>query len=67
MKDANDQITALCEKKAHLHFADIGKPMLETPNGEPNPGFFKDDGLHVNDDGYAAWHTVIEGILAGLD
>lgn len=63
MNDANRQIAKFCESREDLFFADIGKPMLETENGEPNPAFFKDDGLHVNEAGYAAWKAVIDPIL----
>lgn len=63
MKDANDRIAAFCKEHDGFYFADIGKPMLETADGEPDPSLFKDDGLHLNDGGYTAWKGVIDPIL----
>lgn len=63
MKAANDQIAKFCESRETLWFADIAKPMLRTENGQPNPAWFKADGLHLADEGYAAWKEVIEPLL----
>ena len=61
--EANDRIAAFCEKNEGCYFADIGKPMLETAGGKPDPELFKKDGLHLNDAGYAAWKAVVDPIL----
>ena len=63
MNAANEKIAAFCEKTDGCYFADIGKPMLAIRDGKPDPRFFKDDGLHVNEAGYAAWKAVIDPVL----
>lgn len=63
MKSANDLIAAFCANHKGFHFADIAKPMLETPDAPPSESFFKKDGLHLNDSGYEAWKAVIDPLL----
>ena len=63
MKAANDAIAEYCSQKKNLVFADIAAPMLKTADGKPNPDVFADDGLHLNDAGYAMWKDVIDPLL----
>ena len=62
MAQANALIKAHTETVENLHFIDIFYPMLGE-DGKPLPSIFKDDGLHMNADGYAIW---AEAIREGL-
>jgi len=43
-------------------FLDVGTVLLGS-NGQPDPRFFRPDGLHMNDSGYARWKTLIDAYL----
>jgi lysophospholipase L1-like esterase len=43
-------------------FLDVATPMLG-PNGKPRPELFSEDGLHMNERGYALWARVIAPVL----
>lgn len=65
MRDANRRIRQFIRQDERLHFADIASPML-AGNGRPNPQLFLDDGLHLNDRGYAIWNRVVGACLKEL-
>ena len=58
MRQANSLIRELSDHHEHLHFADIATPMLG-PDGKPRPGLFAEDGLHLGDEGYRLWTSVV--------
>jgi lysophospholipase L1-like esterase len=58
MQRANDMVAGYARAKSNVHMADIA-PATLGKNGEPDPGLFKEDGLHLNPAGYAAWNKVI--------
>jgi lysophospholipase L1-like esterase len=59
MKRANDDIAALCAGDPRLGFLDVAAPMLAT--GEPPArALFVFDGLHLSDEGYALWTSVVK-------
>jgi lysophospholipase L1-like esterase len=60
--EANQLIAEQCSKDKRLHYVDIVKPMLGS-DGKPRPELFKDDGLHVNDKGYALWASILKPLL----
>ena len=62
IKAANQLIHAQCEKDQRLEFLDIWPPMLDT-NGQPRPELLKEDGLHMNADGYRIWNEALEPLL----
>ena len=59
MKDANAAIEQACAQDNRLHYLDTVTPMLGA-DGKPKPGLFADDGLHLNEAGYAAWNKVVQ-------
>jgi lysophospholipase L1-like esterase len=59
IRDANSRIQAACEKDEHCEFVDVWPPMLGD-DGKPKPELFNDDGLHMNDAGYAIWAKRLE-------
>ena len=60
--EANRLIAEQCAKDSRLRFVDIVKPMLGS-DGKPRPELFKDDGLHVNEKGYALWTSILKPLL----
>lgn len=62
MRRANDAIRSLADADPRLHFIDVG-PVLLGPDGRPSGEFFRFDGLHLNDAGYAAWTSVVAPVL----
>ena len=62
IRKANKAISSLCEKDDHLTYVDIFKPMLGK-DGEPRPELFLKDGLHLNEEGYKLWASVVRPVL----
>ncbi|MEX0937796.1 MAG: SGNH/GDSL hydrolase family protein [Pirellulales bacterium] len=58
MRDANRRIHTTTEKDDRLVFLDIDRPMIGA-DGRPRPELFKDDGLHLNEQGYELWSTLL--------
>jgi lysophospholipase L1-like esterase len=63
MQQANNAIRKSCEGNSKLSFVDIWTPMLNE-QGEPRPELFRDDELHLNEQGYALWNTVLTDSLS---
>jgi hypothetical protein len=58
IREANGMIRNYCEKHQDLHF--IGTyPSFVNTEGEPDPGFFRKDSLHLNRTGYVLWADII--------
>jgi lysophospholipase L1-like esterase len=66
MRRANEAIARRCEADARLAFLDTAAPMLAT--GEPPARrLFVLDGLHLSEEGYALWTSVVRPrLLADL-
>jgi lysophospholipase L1-like esterase len=62
MQRVNDLVAGYARAKKNVSFADITTATLGD-NGQPDPTLFKDDGLHLNAKGYAAWNAVINTFL----
>ena len=54
----NAKLKALCEQDTHTSYAHIWDSMLE--DGTIKKEIFLEDGLHMNDQGYALWKTIIK-------
>ena len=59
---ANSLIEAMCQGDARLSYIDVVTPMLGE-DGKPRPELFADDGLHLNDAGYALWTEIVSPLL----
>ena len=57
----NKLIRTNCESDDRLHFLDVWTPMLDA-NGQPRPELLREDGLHMNADGYQIWNNALEAI-----
>lgn len=58
MNQANQAIRKIAEGDKKLGYIDTATPMLGK-DGKPMPDLFKQDGLHLNDKGYAVWNKVV--------
>lgn len=58
MKQANALIAAQCAKDDRLKYVDVFGPMLGD-DGKPRPELFVKDGLHLNDEGYKLWASIL--------
>jgi len=62
IRRANERIAALSRTDPRLRFIDAGEVLLGA-DGEPDPAFFRFDGLHLSAEGYAAWTSVVRPVL----
>ena len=62
MDKANQLIAKDCAADERLEFVDIWKPMLGE-DGKPKPELFAKDGLHLNDEGYKLWTSIVNKTL----
>jgi lysophospholipase L1-like esterase len=59
MREANKLIAADCEENENFAFVDVW-PVMLNEKGEPREDIFLEDGLHMNEKGYAEWVKLIE-------
>ncbi len=58
IREANRLVQEASEKKERLVFVDIDPPSIGD-DGKPRPELLKADGLHLNDDGYRLWSSLV--------
>jgi lysophospholipase L1-like esterase len=63
MQIVNARVKKLAQEDKHLTYVDTAPPILG-PDGQPRAEFFRNDGLHLNEKGYAAWNEILAPILA---
>jgi lysophospholipase L1-like esterase/CRP-like cAMP-binding protein len=56
---ANRGISDLAASQPNLHFIDVFTRMLK-PDGTPDAALFKEDMLHMNENGYALWTAALQ-------
>ena len=61
-KEANKMVSEYCSKNPKLAFLDTVTLTVDS-NGKPRPELFEEDGLHLNDKGYAIWSKPIQSLL----
>jgi lysophospholipase L1-like esterase len=52
-----------CQADGHATFLDVERPMLAA-DGQPKASLFRDDKLHLNDDGYRLWTSLVAPLIA---
>ena len=62
MQEANGLISKFCTTQTNFYFADVTKVMLDA-SGQPRNDIFVSDGLHMNDNGYELWTSVVRPII----
>ena len=60
--EANRRLAELCSLDARYTFIDTATALLG-PDGQPIPAYFREDGLHLNAVGYAAFSAVVRPVL----
>jgi len=58
MREANRRIREVAEEDDRLVFVDVDAPMLGD-DGKPRAELFKKDGLHLSDEGYKLWSSLV--------
>ena len=58
MREVNALIQATCQDDERLEFVDIDTPMIGD-DGKPRPELFAKDGLHLSDEGYKLWTSLV--------
>lgn len=62
IKDANARIAKQCTENEQLTFIDVWQPMLDD-EGKPRGELFLKDGLHLNDEGYKLWASLVRPVI----
>jgi lysophospholipase L1-like esterase len=58
-RETNELVRERCKQGENLVFLEIEKPMLGD-DGKPREELFKQDMLHMNDEGYKVWAALLE-------
>lgn len=58
IREANRLVEQCTREQKGLEYIDVFTPMLG-PDGKPRPELFRNDGLHMNRNGYQLWTSVI--------
>lgn len=66
MQRANTLIAAECEKVEELKYLDVWPAMLDEA-GQPRKDIFREDGLHMNETGYALWNELLKPFVVRED
>ena len=62
MKEANTLISDYCQTQTEVFFVDVSKVMLDE-TGYPRKELFKADGLHINENGYELWTSLVKPLV----
>ncbi|NOX90551.1 MAG: hypothetical protein GXO77_16220 [Calditrichaeota bacterium] len=65
MHEVNQLIKKYNEKHKKLYYADLATPLLNA-EGKPDENLFIEDGLHLNQNGYARWKKELQPLLKEL-
>jgi lysophospholipase L1-like esterase len=58
MSLANSKIKEYTKGKSNLSYIDVATPMLDE-TGHPKLDLFREDELHLNDNGYQLWNKIL--------
>lgn len=62
---ANRFLKAFADSTKNIHFVDVTTPMLQ-PDGRVKPAIFREDGEHLNLQGYELWNPIVRQALYQL-
>ena len=61
--EINKRLAARADDLDYVRYIDVAKPMLGE-NGMPRRDMFAEDGVHLSDEGYRIWTSILQPILA---
>lgn len=64
MQEVNSRIKTILDRDPRFTYIDTA-PALLGPDGRPDKANFREDGLHMNKQGYAAWNRRLAPLLKG--
>jgi lysophospholipase L1-like esterase len=59
----NRMLAERCQAEGYATFLDVERPMLAA-DGQPKASLFRDDKLHLNDEGYRLWTSLVAPLVA---
>jgi lysophospholipase L1-like esterase len=62
MKETNEMIKQYAKTANNVEFLDISEPMLGE-DGRPKPVYFQADGLHLSEEGYRLWSSLLGSLI----
>jgi lysophospholipase L1-like esterase len=62
MRKANALVRQAAKSDPNLEYIDVDAPMIGA-DGKPKAELFADDGLHLNDEGYKLWTSIVKPYL----
>lgn len=65
MQEVNSRIKTMLASNPRFMYIDTA-PALLSANGEPDKTNFRDDGLHMNEQGYAAWNRLLMPLVTAV-
>jgi len=65
MEEVNARVEELAESLEDLEYVDVATPMLGD-DGTPRPELFVLDGLHLNEQGYVLWNSIVQSHLSSI-
>jgi lysophospholipase L1-like esterase len=63
--EINRLLEDFADTREDIYYFDTVSPLLDE-DGDPDPSLFRDDRLHLNDEGYAIWSDKIRPLLKDL-
>lgn len=64
VRKANQLVEQYTKTSDHLHYIDTASALLNA-SGEPRDELFREDQLHLTEEGYAVWTAIIRPIVEG--
>jgi lysophospholipase L1-like esterase len=65
MQEVNARVKELSQQNKLVIYVDTTPPLLGA-DGQPQTSLFRDDGLHMNEQGYAAWNAILSPKLRSI-
>jgi lysophospholipase L1-like esterase len=62
IRAANAAAKALADADPLLEYVDVEAALLGA-DGKPRPNFYAENGLNLNDEGYAAWNAAVRPVI----
>ena len=60
-QECNQKVKEYCKGLKNVYYVDVTEVL--TDGNAPRPGVISDDGIHMSENGYALWNTVIVPIV----